>query len=184
LKLLLDFFPIVLFFVAFKVWDIYTATAVAMVATVVQIAWMRYSTGKVHAMQWMSLGIILVFGGATMLLHDAMFIKWKPTILYWAMGSALAVGHVLLGKNWLKAAMGSEIALPDPVWRTLTWSWIFFFALMGALNLWVALNFSENVWVNFKLFGSFGLMALFVVLQAVYMSRYMKEGEEAPAEKT
>jgi len=181
LKLLLDFFPIVLFFAAFKIWDIYVATAVAMVATIAQIAWMRYSTGKVHAMQWMSLGIILVFGGATMLLHDATFIKWKPTILYWAMGGVLAFGQVVLGKNWLKVAMGAELDLPEPAWRALTWSWIAFFAVMGAVNLWVAYNFSENAWVNFKLFGSFGLMAVFIVAQALYMSRYMKDGKEAPA---
>ena len=183
MKLLLDFFPIVLFFVAFKIWDIYTATAVAMVATIAQIAWMRYSTGKVNPMQWMSLGIILVFGGATMLLHDATFIKWKPTILYWCMGAALAVGQVVAKKNWLKAAMGGELELPEPVWRTLTWSWIVFFAVMGVVNLWVARNFSENAWVNFKLFGSFGLMGVFVVAQALYLSRYMKDGKEAPAEK-
>ena len=86
MKLLIDFFPIVLFFAAFKIWDIYVATGVAIVATLAQIAWLRYSTGKVETMQWLSLGIIVVFGGATILAHDETFIKWKPTVLYWLMG--------------------------------------------------------------------------------------------------
>jgi intracellular septation protein len=181
MKLLLDFFPIALFFVAFKIWGIYVATGVAIAATVAQIGWLKFSSGKVEPMQWLSLGIIVVFGGATILAHDETFIKWKPTVLYWMMGSALAGGLLFFRKNLLKSLMGSQMQLPEPAWRAMNWSWVTFFAVMGVLNLWVAFNFDTNTWVNFKLFGGLGLMALFVVAQALYLSRYMKDTKEAGA---
>lgn len=178
MKLLLDFFPIILFFGAFKLFGIYVATGVAMAATVLQIAWLRYSTGKVEPMQWISLGIIAVFGGATIVLQNETFIKWKPTVLYWVLGGALLAGS-LFGKNLVKSLMGAQVQLPDHVWRVLNWSWIVFMAGMGALNLWVAYHFSTDTWVNFKLFGGIGLMFAFVIGQGVYMSRYVKD-DEAP----
>ena len=171
MKLLLDFFPIALFFVAFKIWGIYVATAVAIVATIGQIAWLRWSTGKVEPMQWLSLGIIVLFGGATILAHDETFIKWKPTVLYWLMGGALAAGLLFFRKNLLKSLMGAQVELPDVAWRAMNWSWVGFFTVMGVLNLWVAYNFDTDTWVNFKLFGGLGLMAVFVVGQALYLGR-------------
>ena len=179
MKLLLDFFPIALFFAAFKIWDIYVATGVAIVATVATIAWLRYSTGKIEPMQWLSLGIIVVFGGATILAHDESFIKWKPTVLYWLMGGTLAAGMLFFRKNFLKSLMGAQLELPDNAWRAMNWSWVAFFAVMGVLNLWVALNYDTNTWVNFKLFGGLGLMAVFVIGQAVYLGRFVKEPKEA-----
>ena len=181
MKLLLDFFPIILFFAAFKLWDIYVATGVAIAATIVQIGWLRYSTGKIEPMQWVSLGIIVVFGGATILAHDETFIKWKPTVLYWLMGAALAGGMLFFRKNLLKSLMGAQMELPDHAWRAMNWSWIAFFAVMGVLNLWVAYNFDTDAWVNFKLFGGLGLMAVFVVGQALFLGRYIKDGKEAGA---
>ncbi|MBC5786271.1 septation protein A [Ramlibacter sp. USB13] len=181
MKLLLDFFPIALFFVAFKLWGIYVATAVAIVATIAQIAWLRYSTGKIEPMQWLSLGIIVLFGGATILAHDETFIKWKPTVLYWLMGAALAVGLLVFRKNLLRSLMGTQLELPDNAWRAMSWSWTGFFAVMGVLNLWVAYNFDTNTWVNFKLFGGLGLMAVFIVGQALYLGRYMKDTKGAEA---
>lgn len=174
MKLLIDFFPIILFFAAFKLWDIYVATGVAIVATIAQIAWLRYSRGKVEPMQWLSLGVIVLFGGATILAQDETFIKWKPTVLYWLMGGALLVGQLFFNKNLLKSLMGSQMELPDAAWRAMNWSWTAFFAVMGVLNIWVAYNFDTNTWVNFKLFGGLGLMLAFVVGQALYLSRYMK----------
>ena len=176
MKLLADFFPIILFFAAFKFAGIYVATGVAIAATVVQIAWLRFTRGKVEPIQWVSLAIIVAFGGATIALHDETFIKWKPTIRYWVMGAILAGGH-LLRKNLLKSVMGSQLELPEDAWRVMTWSWIAFFALMGLINLWVAFNFDTNTWVNYKLFGGMGLMVLFVLGQAVYLSRHMKTEE-------
>ena len=177
MKLLLDFFPIILFFAAFKVWGIYVATAVAIVATIGQIGWLRYKTGKVEPMQWVSLGVIVLFGGATIVAHNDTFIKWKPTVLYWLMAGTLAAGQLIFRKNLLKVLMGSQMQLPESAWRATNWSWIVFFALMGVLNLWVAFNFDLDTWVNFKLFGGLGLMAAFVVAQAVYLGRYMKADE-------
>ena len=177
MKLLLDFFPIILFFVAFKMAGIYVATGVAIVATIAQIAWLRYSTGKVEPMQWMSLGVIVLFGGATIVAQNDTFIKWKPTVLYWLMGGALLVGQLFFRKNLLKSLMGAQMQLPEPAWRVMNWSWTAFFAVMGVLNLWVAFHFDTDTWVNFKLFGGLGLMEVFVVAQALYLSRYIKPDE-------
>jgi intracellular septation protein len=177
MKLLLDFFPIILFFIAFKVGGIYWATGVAIVATIAQIAWLRHSTGKVEPMQWVSLGVIVLFGGATIVAQNETFIKWKPTVLYWLMAATLLAGQVLFKKNLLKSLMGSQLELPDAAWRVTNWSWIAFFAVMGVVNLWVAYTFDTDTWVNFKLFGGLGLMLVFVLGQAVYLGRYMKAEE-------
>ena len=177
MKLLLDFFPILLFFGAFKIWGIYVATTVAIVATLLQLAWMRYSTGRTEPMQWLSLGVIVVFGVATLIAQDETFIKWKPTVLYWAMGGALLVGQVFFRRNWLQSLMKSQMALPDHAWRVMLWSWCGFFAVMGVLNLWVAYHFDTDTWVNFKLFGGMGLMLVFVLAQAMYLGRFMDKGE-------
>lgn len=183
MKLLIDFAPIAVFFVAYKLWDIWVATGVAIAATIAQIAYLRWSTGKVEPMQWLSLAIIVVFGGATIALHDPLFIKWKPSILYWCFAAVLAFGQLVLKRNLLKSAMGSQMELPDAAWKVLTWSWCGFFAAMGALNLWVAMNFSEQAWVNFKVFGLFGLMVVFVIAQALYMGRLVKEPDPAEGGK-
>ncbi len=179
MKLLIDFFPIILFFVAFKVWGIYTATAVAIAATIAQIVYLRVRNGRVEPMQWVSLGVIVVFGGATLLSHSDTFIKWKPTVLYWLMGTALVVGQLFFRKNLIRSLMGGQMELPEAAWRTMNWSWTAFFLVMGVVNLWVAYTFSTDAWVNFKLFGGIGLMAVFVIGQALYLSRYMKEAEPA-----
>ena len=180
MKLLIDFFPIILFFAAFKLWGIYTATAVAIAATVVQIAYLRLRHGRVEPMQWVSLGVIVLFGGATLLAHSETFIKWKPTVLYWLMGGALLVGQLLFRKNFIRTLMGTQVTLPDAAWRQLNWGWAGFFAGMGVLNLWVAYTFDTDTWVNFKLFGGFGLMIAFVVAQALYLSRFIKDDEGQP----
>ena len=175
MKLLIDFFPIILFFVAFKVWGIYAATGVAIVATIAQIAYLRIKTGKIEPMQWVSLGVIVLFGGATLLAHNEDFIKWKPTVLYWLMGAALLFGQLIFKKNLLRSVMGAQLQLPDAIWLKLNWAWTAFFALMGALNLWIAFHFDTDTWVNFKLFGGMGLMVAFVIAQAIYMSRYLPQ---------
>ena len=175
MKFLFDIFPVILFFVAFKLYDIYVATAVAIAATVVQIAWVWLRHRKVEKMLWVSFGVIMVFGGATLVLQDETFIKWKPTVLYWLFAGALAIAELGFRKNLIRAMMESQIALPEPVWRRLLASWIGFFAVMGAINLAVAFNFSTETWVNFKLFGGIGLMLLFIVLQALMLARYAEQ---------
>ena len=135
MKLLTDFLPIALFFITFKLAGIYVATAVAIAATLLQIGWLYFRNGKVEAMQWVSLVIIVLFGGATLVFHDDTFIKWKPTVLYWLMGAALALGHLVFKRNFLQSLMGSQLELPAPVWLRLLWAWTGFFVLMGVLNL-------------------------------------------------
>jgi intracellular septation protein len=174
MKIFLDFFPIILFFAAFKFAGIYVATGVAIVATLAQLGWMRFKTGKTEPMQWLSLGVIVLFGGATLIAHNDTFIKWKPTALYWLMGGALLVGRLVFRKNLLKSVMGAQLELPEAAWSFMNWSWSGFFALMGVLNLWVAFHFDTDTWVNFKLFGGMGLMLLFVIAQGLYLARYVK----------
>lgn len=177
MKLLIEFFPILLFFAAFKLWGIFVATAVAIAATVVQIAWLRYKHGKVEPMQWISLVVIVLFGGATLISHNDSFIKWKPTVLYWVMTAVLLGGQWLFKKNLMQKLMGAQMQLPAPVWNTVNYSWAAFFAIMGALNLWVAFHFDLDTWATFKMFGGLGLMVVFIILQAIYLSRYLKDGE-------
>ena len=174
MKFLFDLFPVILFFVAFKLSDIYIATAVAIGATFLQIGTLALLKKKIEPMLWISLVIIVVFGGATLVLRDEVFIKWKPTVLYWLFGAVLAGGE-LLGKNLIRAMLGQQVQLPDTVWARLNWSWVGFFAVMGVLNLVVAFNFTTDQWVNFKLFGATGLMLLFVIGQAMYLSRHVEE---------
>ena len=178
MKFFFDLFPVILFFVVFKFAGIYAATGVAIAATFVQIGCLKFMRRKVDTMMWVSLAIIVVFGGATLLLKDETFIKWKPTVLYWLFGGTLLGGQLLFGKNLIQSMMGEKVALPARAWRQLNWSWVGFFAFMGAANLYVAYNYSTDTWVNFKLFGGMGLMLVFVVLQALFLSRYMQEKEQ------
>lgn len=178
MKLLLDFFPIILFFVTFKTWGIMAATAVAIAATVLQIGYLWRKNGFVEPMQWVSLGVIVVFGGATLLTQDETFIKWKPTVLYGLMASALWVGHYVFKRNFIEKLMGTQVTLPAHAWGVLLHSWACFFAAMGCLNIWVANHFDTDTWVSFKLFGGLGLMLVFVVIQGVYMSRFIQEQPE------
>jgi len=177
MKFLFDIFPIVLFFAAFKIYGIYVATAVAIAATFVQIGWVWVRHRKVDNMMWVSLAVIVVFGGATLLLQDETFIKWKPTVLYWLFGAVLAGSALLFKKNLVRSMMEQQVTLPDFVWSKLQASWIVFFATMGALNLYVAYNFSTEAWVNFKLFGGMGLMLVFVFLQALMLAKYVQDKE-------
>jgi len=177
MKFLFDIFPVLLFFLAFKIWGIYIATAVAIAATFVQVGWSWTRHRKVDNMLWTSLAIIVVFGGATLWLQDETFIKWKPTVLYWLFGIILLGSDLLFRKNLIRAMMEKQLTLPDPVWRKLNLSWVLFFALMGGANLYVAFNFPTDVWVNFKLFGGIGLMIAFVVAQGLMLSRYIEPEE-------
>jgi intracellular septation protein len=152
------------------------ATVVVIVATLAQILWLKARGKKVDTMLWISLGLVTVLGGATIYFHSEAFIKWKPTVLYWVMGSALLIGQLVFKKNGIKSLMGAQMALPDSIWRVVNFSWVGFFAVMGVLNLWVAFNFPTATWVNFKLFGGLGLMLVFVLVQAVYLNKHIKPG--------
>lgn len=202
MKLLFDLFPIILFFAFFKFGNahpetatalltslgivlgegikpaIFLATLVAMIATTLQIAWTKWKHGKVDTMLWVSFAIIIVFGGATLLLHDETFIKWKPTILYWVFSTTLLFSNLLFGKNLMRSLLHEKLALPSKVWDHVNLAWGLFFAALGVANLYVAFNYSTDTWVNFKLFGTTGIMMLFVLLQAMALSKYVEEDKE------
>ncbi len=200
MKLLFDLFPVILFFAAFKYSEknpetaadwvaallgsalvdakqapILLATVVVIAATVAQIAWVHFRHGKVDKMLWISLGLVVVFGGLTLAFQNEAFIKWKPTILYWVFAISMAFSALILKKNPMKAMLGEQLTLPDPVWTKVNLSWIAFFAVMGVLNLVIAFNFPTDTWVNFKLFGGMGLMLVFVLAQGMFLSKYIEE---------
>lgn len=179
MKLLFDLFPVILFFVAFKFWGIYIATSVAIGATIVQIAWAKYRHGKVDVMMWISFVIIVVFGGATLLLHDETFIKWKPTVLYWLFSAILLFSNLLFKKNLMRSLLQEKMALPIHAWNRLNLSWSLFFAALGFINLYVAFNYSTDSWVNFKLFGFTGMMFIFIMAQGAWLSKYIDEKKES-----
>jgi intracellular septation protein len=174
MKFLFDLLPVILFFVAFKLQGIYVATAVAIAASFAQIGWLWLRGRKIDAMLWVSLAIIVVFGSATLLLHDETFIKWKPTVLYWMFALVLSASALLFRKNLIRTMLGEQIQLPDPAWNKLNFSWVGFFACMGVLNLYVAFNYPTDTWVNFKLFGGMGLMLVFVIGQGLFLAKYVE----------
>lgn len=172
MQFLADYFPLILFFVAFKLQGIFVATGVAIAASIVQIGYFRWRRGKVAAVHWMSFAIIAVFGGATLLLHDETFIKWKPTVLYWLFALVLAVGRVVFHKNLISALL-KDLSLPDPIWSRLTWAWVVFLAAMGVANLYVAAHFTTDAWVNFKVWGGIVLFMLAALGTVASVARYL-----------
>jgi intracellular septation protein len=179
MKLLFDLFPVILFFIAFKMFNVYVATGTAIVATIAQIGWVKWRHGKVDTMLWVSFAIIAVFGGATLILHDETFIKFKPTILYWIFATILLGSNLLLKKNLMRTLLKEKLTLPTKVWNQVNLGWSVFFVILGIANLYVAFNFSTDAWVNFKLFGVTGMMLVFVLLQAMALSKYMHEEKES-----
>jgi intracellular septation protein len=202
MKILFDLFPVILFFASFKVAEgrkeataelltsvfgavgltgafepeqspILLATVVVIVATFVQILWVRLRHGKVDKMLWVSLVLIVVLGGMTLILRDDTFIKWKPTVLYWIFAVVLVVSATFFGKNLIRSMLEAQMEAPEHVWVKLNLAWAAFFALMGAANLFVALSFPTDIWVNFKLFGTMGLMFTFIIAQGLWLNRQL-----------
>ncbi len=178
MKQLLEFIPIILFFIAYKLYDIYVATAVVIVATILQVAFMWFKYKKVEKMQWITLGLILVMGGATIYLQDENFIKWKLTIIEWLFGIVF-LGSQFVGKQpVVQRMMGANLELPDNIWKRLNLLWASFFIGVGTLNLYVMHAYNTDDWVTFKTFIVPGLMVVFIVLQMIYLYRYLPETEE------
>ena len=174
MQLLADYFPLLLFFIAFKWQGIFVATAVAIAASIAQILWLHFSRRRIAPVHWLSLTVIVIFGGATLILQDESFIKWKPTVLYGLFGAILLVGRVAFGRNLLALVM-QGVTLPEPVWTRLTWAWVGFFAFMAALNWYVAFHYTLDTWVNFKVWGGMGLFFTFALAQAFVLARYVTE---------
>lgn len=178
MKSAFEFLVVVLFFATYMISkNIILATSVALAAGLIQAAWCWFKYRKLQTMQWLSLVLIVIFGGATIVFKNAHFIMWKPTVLFWLMASALLIAE-MMGKNILASTLGKEIAAPKPVWRKLTLAWVAFLVALGVLNLWVAYHFTESQWVSYKLFGSTGLLIAFVVAQTFYLSRYLEQEKE------
>ena len=210
MKILFDFLPIILFFGMFKYAEGHTdwaarfatehfgfivsggvvgteeapvllATVVVIAATAVQIGYLLARRQKIDMMLWVTFVLVVVLGGATVWFHNATFIKWKPSVLYWAMGLAFWISQTFFRKNLLQTMMGQQLELPASVWQRLNLAWIMFFALMGVLNLYVAYSYSTSTWASFKAFGATGLMLVFMLAQGVYLSRHIKPEAEGTA---
>lgn len=176
MKLLFEFLPVVLFFIVFKVYDIFTATAVAMAVSLAQISWLLLKKKRIEPMQWISFVIILMFGALTIIFHNEQFIKLKPTVLYWAFALILIVGKIIFKVNFIHKIMDDQIRLKseseDKVWENLNAVWISFLAILGGLNLYVANNYSSDIWNNFKL-STFAIFFLFVIGQGIWLAKHM-----------
>lgn len=180
MRLLLDFFPIAVFVLAYKMVDIYAATAALMVATVVQTALLYKLDGKLATVQKATLGLILVFGALTLVLHDQRFIQWKPTVLYGALAAILAIALLVFKRNLLHLMLGAQLQLPIKVWHNLALIWAVYFAAMAALNAFVAIYFSLDQWVDFKLWG-YIFPVIFILGQGLYIAKYLRD--DAPPTK-
>jgi intracellular septation protein len=184
MQLLFDFFPVIAFFVAYKLTDIYVATGVIIVAVLAQTAiqWVRHR--KVSSMALISGALVLVFGGLTLAIHDKAFIQWKVTVVNWLFAAAFLATHFFGERTLIERMLGENVTLERAVWRTLNLIWTAFFVVLGALNLYVAYNFDENVWVNFKLFGVLGLTLAFALGQGLWIASKVPADTQADAESS
>ena len=203
MKFIFDLLPIFLFFVSFK-WaeghkavvadwmtqhlgfmvsggvvglteaPVLLATVVVIAGTLAQVITLKILRKPIDKMLWAGLAVVVVLGGLTLWFHSELFIKWKPTIIYWLMGVGLLIGEVFMKRDVLSQMMGGQISAPDAVWRRLTWAWVTFFLSMGVLNLYVAFNYSTDLWVTFKMWGTLGLLLVFTLVQGVYLSKHME----------
>ncbi len=182
MKFLFDFLPLILFFAAFKAYDIYVATGVAIVASAIQVTWLRFSGQKVEPMHLITLGAIVVFGGATIAIHDDVFIRWKPTVVYWIFAAILLGTQFFGSKTAIEHVMGGKMSLPAQIWRHMNLSFAIFCLVMGILNLYVAFYYGSDLdpdvqrahWVNFKVFGTLILTFLFMLLVMMFVSKHIQ----------
>lgn len=174
---IVEFFPIVLFFIAYKFYGIYVATGVVIVATLFQVLFTWFKYRKVKTMQWITLLLILVLGGATIYLQDEQFIKWKLSVVEWLFGIAFIGSQYIGEKPFIERMMGEHLELPKPIWRRLNTLWGVFFLTVGCINVYVMFNFNTDQWVMFKTFGVPGLMLVFIVLQVIYLYKHIPETE-------
>ena len=175
MKFFFDLLPVILFFVGFKLYGIFAATAIAIGTTLAMIVYSKIRHGKIEKMLLINGAIITVLGGITLLLHDQTYIMWKPTILYWLMAAILLVSNMFFKKNFIQQMMGKMINAPKPIWNKVNLVWVVFLIGLGFLNLYVAFNYSLDAWVNFKLFGVTGMMFVFIIAQTIALKKYLIE---------
>jgi len=175
MKLLFDFFPVIVFYVFYKIFNIYVATGALIIASLIQITylWLRYK--KVDTMLIVAFVLVLIFGGLTIFLHDVMFLKWKVSIINWLFGAAFILVQLFAKKPLIQYLMEKNLQLPTKAWSTLNLMWGGFFILMGIINIIIVYSFSTATWVDFKVFGMLGLTLAFVILQTIYLMKYLKK---------
>ncbi|EKO3583592.1 septation protein A [Vibrio metschnikovii] len=172
MKQLLDFIPLIIFFVLFKLYDIYIATGALIAATALQVVITYFLVKKVEKIQLITFALVAIFGGMTIFLHNDNFIKWKVTIVYLVFAIGLAVSHKL-GKSAIKGMLGKEISLPNDIWAKITWAWVMFFAVCALLNTYIAFQLSLEVWVNFKVFGLLAATFIYTLLTGFYIYKHL-----------
>ena len=177
MNILIDALPVILFFVIYKIYNIFIATFVMIIATLLQTVWCYLQQRRIAWFHLLTLGLMMIAGITTLLLHDAFYMKLKPTLLYWVLAIALSTSQYL-GKPLIKSLMNNKVQLPQFVWQRLNLSWSIFFATLGGLNLWIVYHYPTDTWVSFKLYGTLGGTILFALAQSWYMLKYLKE--EAP----
>ena len=177
-KLFFDFFPLVIFFIAFKLYNIYVATGALMVASSIQIIYEYIKYKKVEAMHIITLVLVIIFGGLTIYFHNDRFIQWKVSILNWLFAIIFLASQFFMKKPIIRLLMEKSVLLPPKVWTRLNLAWIFYFTLLGFLNIYVAYYFSLNTWVNFKLFGLMGCTIIFIIAQSIYLFKHIKHTDQ------
>lgn len=186
---LFDLLPVLLFFIVFKYKGIYAATWVGIIATLAQVLVYRLTKKRWDKMQLLTLAIFVLFGGMTLYFHNPIFVKWKPTILFWLFALVLLGSHFIGKKPMMQRILEGALAnqnnpaqqnpavhlvLPQPVGQKVNIAWTLFFLILGALNLFVAYQFNDTVWVNFKLYGITTATLIFSILQTAFLMKYIK----------
>jgi intracellular septation protein len=174
MKFLFDLFPVVLFFIFYKIFDIYVATAALMAATYIQIILLYLFKKKIEKMIIFTAIVITVFGGMTLFFQSNVFIMWKPSIIYWVFGLVILVANKFYNKNLIQMSLGNQVELKKQYWQNLSWSTALFFIFLGFLNIYIAQNFSEDTWVSFKLFGMTALLFLYIISVTIYIAKVNK----------
>ena len=173
MKQFFEFIPLIIFFAIYKMVDIYAATASLMVTTGLMLAYNYFKNGKAEKMHIITFLMILVFGSLTLILHNDAFIKWKVTVIYALFSTALLVSQFLFKKPIIKQMLSKELCLPDNIWNNLNIAWALFFGILGVINIYIAFNLPQDVWVNFKVFGLLGATLAFTVLSGIYLYKYL-----------
>ena len=181
MKVFFDYLPIICFFIVYKIYGIYAATAATIVITMILVGFSLIKNRKLEPVPLITLIMVVLLGGLTLILHDEIFIKWKPSIVYWIFTIALLGSQWFTKKNIMQRMMSTKIDMPTAIWERINYAWGVFFLLLGGINLYVVYHFSTTTWVNFKLFGTLVLILVFAILQAMYMAKYIKTDD--PPEK-
>ncbi len=173
MKVLTDLFPILLFFIIYKLFGIYAATWAAIAAAIGQFLFYKIVYKRVEPMVVITMALIIILGGATLLLHNELFIKWKPTAIDWAFSLAFFISQ-FTAKPLMQRMLENTIQLPSRIWRNLTIAWGLFFLSLGLANIYVLYHYNTDTWVNFKLFGTLGLTIAFVILQSIFIAKHVE----------